>query len=190
MSKERLVTFMDAVLAIIMTILVLDLDAPDSPTLAALWDLREKYFSYTLSFFWLGAMWVSLNVHWKGEIKINYAVLWWTIIMLFFTSLIPYVTDYTGENFYNAFAQSFYGVIVLLVSISHLILSHYLAEANKADKVFYQETLYYNKTLLFDIAFKIVGIILAIFVYPPISMIAIVIAAFLPVLRRKKYGQY
>lgn len=186
MSKERLVTFMDAVLAIIMTILVLDLDRPDSPDLVALWALREKYFAYALSFFWLGALWISTNLHWKGELKVSMPVLWWTVIMLFFASLIPYVTDYAGENFYNAFAQGFYGSIVLLVSISHLILSKFMADANRTKEPFYNETVYYNRTLIIDIIFKLVGIILAVLIYPPINMLAIIIAAFLPAVRPDK----
>ena len=56
MNKERLATFMDGVLAIIMTILILELKKPETATLKALWNLRADFFAYTLSFFWLGTM--------------------------------------------------------------------------------------------------------------------------------------
>lgn len=61
LNKERLVALIDAVLAIIMTLLILNLQKPAEPTLAGFWALRNSYFSYTLSFFWLGILWLSLN---------------------------------------------------------------------------------------------------------------------------------
>ena len=62
MNKERLAAFMDAVLAIIMTILILELKKPETATLKALWNLRVNFFAYTISFFWLGTMWVNLHI--------------------------------------------------------------------------------------------------------------------------------
>ena len=61
MNKERLAAFMDAILAIIMTILILELKKPEAATIKALWNLRVDFFAYTLSFFWLGTMWVNLH---------------------------------------------------------------------------------------------------------------------------------
>ena len=69
MNKERLAAFMDAILAIIMTILILELKKPETATLKALWNLRVNFFAYTLSFFWLGTMWVNLHNEWY---KIKY----------------------------------------------------------------------------------------------------------------------
>ena len=65
-NKERLIAFTDAVLAIIMTILVLELDKPDEPTLSAFWALRQNFFAYFLSFFWLGSLWMALNTLWEA----------------------------------------------------------------------------------------------------------------------------
>ena len=65
MKKERLIAFTDAVLAIIMTILVLELEKPDAPTLEAFWELRQNFFAYFLSFFWLGSLWIALNNLWE-----------------------------------------------------------------------------------------------------------------------------
>lgn len=64
MSKERLTAFTDAVLAIIMTILILELEKPAAISWSAFWDLRMNFFAYTVSFFWLGAMWVNLHQSW------------------------------------------------------------------------------------------------------------------------------
>lgn len=64
MGKDRLIAFTDAVLAIVMTILVLELNKPDSISFSGFWALRENFFAYTLSFFWLGTMWVNLHNEW------------------------------------------------------------------------------------------------------------------------------
>ncbi len=183
MSKERVVTFTDAVLAIIMTILVLELDEPDTPDIAGLIALRENYFAYAISFFWLGNLWISSNRQWEGVEKVTSSMLFWTIVMLFFASLIPYVTDYCGKNFYNIFAQCFYGVIVILVSVSDLLLNYSIARANESDKELYDRVMLTDRWILEDIIFKCIGILLAIFIWPPLSAIFIIISSFLPSLR-------
>lgn len=98
MSKDRMVNFFDATLAIIMTILVLDLNLPDSPTLEGLWDMRLSFFAYALSFFWLGTMWVHQVQSWSKATKVNSNCLWWTLILLFCSSLIPFTTSFVADN--------------------------------------------------------------------------------------------
>ena len=75
MKKERLIAFTDAVLAIIMTILVLELEKPDAPTLEAVWELRQNFFAYFLSFFWLGSLWIALNNLWEKVENISASVI-------------------------------------------------------------------------------------------------------------------
>ena len=89
MSKERLTAFTDAVLAIIMTILVLELNKPEAMTWASVWDLRESFFAYTVSFFWLGTMWVNMHRSWHNVEKINNELVWNSLILLFFSSFSP-----------------------------------------------------------------------------------------------------
>ena len=89
MSKERLIAFTDAVLAIIMTILVLELKRPDPISWQALWDLGTNFFAYTISFFWLGTMWVNLHRSWDVVDKINSNLVWSSIVLLFFSSFSP-----------------------------------------------------------------------------------------------------
>lgn len=87
MGKERLIAFTDAVLAIIMTILVLELAKPDEPTLEAFWALKENFFAYFLSFFWLGSLWIALNGIWEHVKRVSNKVIWWNLGLLFFASL-------------------------------------------------------------------------------------------------------
>ena len=93
MSKERVVAFTDAVLAIIMTILVLDLDKPDPLTWSGFGKLWPQFLAYAFSFFWLGSMWVHLHIEWSGVKLVDQPVLWTSITLLFFCSLIPYSTS-------------------------------------------------------------------------------------------------
>lgn len=105
MSKNRLVAFTDAVLAIIMTILVLELDKPDPLTLEGFWELRWSFFSYALSFFWLGSLWMGLNGIWEQARSIDNGVVWWTLVLLFLASFIPYTTSLVGDAFESRLVQ-------------------------------------------------------------------------------------
>ena len=98
MSKERVVAFTDAVLAIIMTILVLDLDKPDPLTWSGFGKLWPQFLAYAFSFFWLGSMWVHLHIEWSGVKLDDQPVLWTSITLLFFCSLIPYSTSLVAGN--------------------------------------------------------------------------------------------
>ena len=98
MSKERVVAFTDAVLAIIMTILVLALDKPDPLTWSGFGKLWPQFLAYAFSFFWLGSMWVHLHIEWSGVKLVDQPVLWTSITLLFFCSLIPYSTSLVAGN--------------------------------------------------------------------------------------------
>lgn len=98
MSKERVVAFTDAVLAIIMAILVLDLDKPDPLTWSGFGKLWPQFLAYAFSFFWLGSMWVHLHIEWSGVRLVDQPVLWTSITLLFFCSLIPYSTSLVAGN--------------------------------------------------------------------------------------------
>ena len=173
MSKERLSAFTDAILAIIMTILVLELKKPEAADWASLWALRSDFFSYAVSFFWLGAMWVNIHNQWSRIEKIDNKVIWWSIIMLFFASFFPYVTSFVSNHFTSLFAQMFYSVVVICVSLSNMALGRAVAGANGQTS-----TLDYSsrRIVAADLIIKAVGIILAIFIYPPITMFAVILA--------------
>lgn len=175
MKKDRVAAFTDAVLAIIMTILVLELEKPSAPTLSALWELRHSFFSYTLSFFWLGSMWVNIHNEWERIEKISAKTLWVTLVLLFFCSVIPYATDLVSTDFNNRVTQGFYGIFVMLVTLSNIWLSKTL---DKADSDVPKEVMAKRRRLLWiDIAIKVAGLIIAVIVYPPAMMYSVIIAA-------------
>lgn len=177
MKKDRVAAFTDAVLAIIMTILVLELEKPSAPTLAALWELRYSFFSYTLSFFWLGSMWVNIHNEWETIEKINAKTLWVTLLLLFFCSVIPYATYFVSRDFNSKVAQGFYGVFVMLVTFSNIWLSKVLEHGKDCSQMS-ADMLKKRRTLLWiDIGIKAVGAVIAMTVYPPAMMYSVIIAA-------------
>ena len=180
MPKDRLAAFTDAILAIIMTILVLELEKPAEPSFAAVWALRQSMFSYVISFFWLGAMWVNLHGQWNRVDRIDNRVVWWSVIMLFFASLIPYVTDFVGRNYMNRFAQGCYLVVVLCVSLANIALNRAVGRANPDDTAFAAEVRAVDKIMWIDIGIKCLGFILSMTVYPPLAMIFVIVAGVLP----------
>ena len=175
MNKERLAAFMDAVLAIIMTILILELKKPETATLKALWNLRVDFFAYTLSFFWLGTMWVNLHYEWHKIKYITPAVVWANVVLLFFSSFFPYVTSFVTSYYNSSVAQGFYGIIVLAVTFCNIISGHLIGKANRNDEKSQESLKIRMRWLSIDIIIKIMGLIISCTFYSPAMMISVYI---------------
>ena len=178
MSKDRLAAFMDAVLAIIMTILVLELPKPSPMTIEGVLALRDTYVCYILSFFWLGTMWVNLHNEWHHIQIITKKVVWLGIILLFVTSWIPYSMSVVATYPSSKLAMVLYGMSVLLVTIANLWLSIALyqchvdiEECNSHRHAWFMRVKYIP-----DILIKLVGMVLAATVFPAAMIIAVLIA--------------
>lgn len=180
MNKERLTAFTDAILAIIMTILVLELERPAAATWEALWALRSNFFAYAVSFFMLGAMWVNLHSQWQRIQKIDNRVVWWSIVMLFFVSLCPYATSFVSDHFLSPMAQGFYWVISMLVTLSNTALGWALSAANRDNVAFHDANRTAMRSMWLDIAFKVVILILAILFYPPLVLYGVILSSLIP----------
>ncbi len=178
MSKDRLEAFMDAVLAIIMTILVLELPKPDPMTIEGVLALGDTYVCYILSFFWLGVMWVNLHNEWHRIEIINKRVVWLGVILLFVTSWIPYSMSVVVTYPTSKLAMVLYGMSVLLVTIANLLLSvslyrcHVDIETCDSEKHAWIMRVKYIP----DITIKVIGIILSATVYQPAAIIAVLVA--------------
>ena len=116
MNKDRLGAFMDAVIAIVMTILVLELDKPAAPTLQAFWDLRINFAEYALSFLWLAAMWTSLHNAWHVADKISGRTMWLSLGLLFIDIGIKIAGTILGVLIWPPFASI--GVLIAAVFIA------------------------------------------------------------------------
>jgi uncharacterized membrane protein len=123
MEKVRLVAFSDGVIAIIITIMVLELKVPHEDNLAALRPLIPVFLSYILSFIYLGIYWNNHHHLFQVVQYVNGRVLWANLHLLFWLSLIPFVTAWTGENHFTAVPVAFYGGVLLLSAIAYLMLT-------------------------------------------------------------------
>ena len=129
MSKGRLEAFTDGVVAIIITIMVLELVAPHAesvPTLADLLPLWPIFVSYVLSFVFVGIYWNNHHHLLHSSEKINGAVLWANLFHLFWLSLIPFASAWMGENTFAAWPVALYGVILLMCGIAYYVLERLL----------------------------------------------------------------
>ena len=177
MEKDRLAAFMDAVLAIIMTILVLELPKPEVVSFAAIWALRGTYFCYTLSFFWLGTMWIGIHNEWHYVKEINKSTVWWGLILLFTSSWIPYSISVVAMDMYNATGQAMYGVSILLVTFAYIALSRTvtICQGESCDIQLARLDAMRRTKLVPDIIVKVIGLILTIFVTPTAISYAVLI---------------
>lgn len=126
MQKNRLEAFSDGVLAILITIMVLDLKIPNGRTLADLLNLRYVFLCYLLSFIYLAIYWNNHHHLFHAIKKINGAILWANTHLLFWLSLIPFVTAWAGEHNFSPLPTALYGFILFMAAIAYYILVHVL----------------------------------------------------------------
>ena len=177
MPKDRLAAFTDAVLAIIMTILVLELERPAEPTLAAFWDLRGAFAAYALSFWWLGSFWMSHHNLWADAERISPAVLWWSMAVMFCLSLVPYATSIAGQNFNSAVAQGFYGIVITVCTVGNIMLNRALGRANADVGDVASTCERYCRALVIDCGIKLAALVVAVTLWPPAMMLGTALAA-------------
>jgi uncharacterized membrane protein len=126
MEKGRLEAFSDGVIAIILTIMVLELKVPHEPTIAALRPLAPVFLSYVISFIVIGIYWNNHHHLFQAVQYINGRVMWANLHLLFWLSLIPFVTAWTGENNFVSVPVALHGAVFLLVGIAYYILTQTL----------------------------------------------------------------
>jgi uncharacterized membrane protein len=135
MEKGRLEAFSDAVIAIVMTIMVLELKVPHEATWSALRPLVPVFFSYAISFLMIGIYWNNHHHLLQATQYVNGRVLWANLHLLFWMSLIPFVTGWTGENNFAALPVAFYGVVLLFSGIAYFVLTKTLVANHGQDSV-------------------------------------------------------
>ena len=133
MKANRLEAFSDGVIAIIVTIMVLELKAPHEPTVAALLEVAPIFLFYILSFVVVAAMWVNHHYLIHQVKTISPKLLWVNNVLLFCMSLIPFVTAYMGENHDVPLAVAAYGVVLTVTSLAYTWLHSVVAQQNQSD---------------------------------------------------------
>jgi uncharacterized membrane protein len=129
MNKGRLEAFSDGVIAIIITIMVLEIKVPhEAASLAALRPLIPVFLSYVLSFIFLGIYWNNHHHLLQAVRQVNGRILWANQHLLFWLSLIPFATAWMGENNFSTWPVALYGAILLLSAIAYTILTYTLIQ--------------------------------------------------------------
>jgi uncharacterized membrane protein len=123
MGKGRLEAFSDGVIAIIITIMVLELKVPHEADLAALRSLIPIFLSYVLSFIYIGIYWNNHHHLLQAVRQVNGSILWANLHLLFWLSLVPFGTAWMGENNFATLPVALYGVILLSAAIAYFILT-------------------------------------------------------------------
>src|SRR5215207_9764198 len=122
MEKNRLEAFSDGVLAIIITIMVLELKVPHGSDWNAIKPLLPVFLSYVLSFVYVGIYWNNHHHLLKACRRVNGSILWANLHLLFWLSLFPFVTGWMGENHFTPLPTALYGVVLLLAAIAYYLL--------------------------------------------------------------------
>ena len=122
MSKGRLEAFSDGVFAILITIMVLELKVPHGADVAALRPLLPVFLTYVLSFVYLGIYWNNHHHMLQATERINGRILWANLHLLFWLSLVPFVTGWMGENHFAPLPTAVYGVVLLLAGAAYTVL--------------------------------------------------------------------
>src|SRR6516164_1738115 len=134
MTTGRMEAFSDGVIAVIVTIMVLEMHAPAQPTLAALWKVAPVFISYGLSFLIIAIMWVNHHHMIHVVHKVTARLLWSNLNLLFWMSLVPFVTDFLGKNHREPMAVALYGLDLAFCGVSFGILRTELVRQDGQDE--------------------------------------------------------
>ena len=165
METGRLEAFYDAIIAIIVTVLVLELPQPATASLASLWDIKTSYFAYLVSFLVCVNLWQYHHMIYQHVERIDSKVIWLNIILMFVFSLISYLTIFTANNPNSFLAQSLYGIDFILINIILFFMAKYLVKINP-DNEYLKDTLNLKNAVYIPLIIFIVGLIVAFLGYP------------------------
>ena len=135
MTKSRLEAFSDGVIAIIITIMVLELHAPEESDWSALRGLAPTFLSYVLSFIYVGIYWNNHHHLWQVAKRVNGPTLWANLHLLFWLSLIPFATGWMGENNFTPLPVALYGFILWMCGLAYYILTHIMVSLHGRDSL-------------------------------------------------------
>ena len=135
MRKNRLEAFSDGVIAIIITIMVLEMKVPHGEDTAALVPLIPVFLSYVLSFLYLGIYWNNHHHMLHAAQTVSGPILWANLHLLFWLSLIPFATGWMGENHFASAPAALYGVVLLMAAIAYWILQQLIIASQGPDSI-------------------------------------------------------
>jgi len=175
MTKGRLEAFSDGVIAIIITIMVLELKVPEGESFADLKPLIPKFISYILSFIYVGIYWNNHHHMFQAAKKVNGKVLWANLFLLFCLSMIPIATGWMGENHFAENTVASYGIALILCALAFTVLEKSIIQLEGNDSTLAKAVKSHQKEYL-SLLFYIIGVVLSFF-YPIIGTVFYAIVA-------------
>ena len=157
MGKGRLEAFSDGVLAIIITIMVLEMKVPHGDDLKALQPMLPLFMSYVLSFVNIAIYWNNHHHMMHAVQKVSGTVLWMNIHLLFWLSLFPFATAWMGENHFSTWPVALYGFIAMMAGVAYYFLAHCLADIHGKDSTL-AKALGKDRKGILSVIFYILGI--------------------------------
>jgi uncharacterized membrane protein len=137
-STVRLESFSDAVIAVIITILVLEMKVPHGADLAALLPIIPVFLAYILSFVVIGIFWNNHHHLLRNAKSLTPGIMWANLVLLFWLSLLPFFTSWLGENYFHPLPTAFYGGVLLLASIAYFFLQQAIITGQGKDSALAQ----------------------------------------------------
>ncbi len=183
METGRLEAFYDAIIAIIVTVLVLELLQPASASIASLWAIRTSYFAYLISFLVCVNLWQYHHVIYQHVEKINAKIIWLNILLLLIVSIIPYLTTFVANNPFSFLSQVLYGIDFILINFVLFVIARLLIKINP-DETYLKDALDVKNAIVIPSIFFIVGLIVALMGHP----IAISICCLITIIRSIIYS--
>jgi len=175
MNKNRLISFSDNVISIIMTIMVLEMHLPHGAALSDLAPLVPTFISYVVSFIFIGIYWNNHHHMMHAVDKISGGVLWANLFLLFWLSLIPFITGWMGENNFAPVPVVLYGVVLLMAALAYYFLEKKLIRDPAENKTLAYATGSRHKEKL-SLLLYVIALPLA-FVHPYISLAIYLVVA-------------
>lgn len=177
MQKNRLEAFTDGVYAIIITIMVLELQVPHDPDLASYIDMWPVFASYAVSFLFVGLNWASHHHLFHTVTKVSNSVLWVNMVNLFILSLVPFATATMGENDFKAITVTIYAGLLTVSILVYLVLVNLLCKTHGTNSSFAKQFKGHNKTYI-TLILNSISTLISIIGFPKAAFGLLVVISF------------
>jgi len=189
MDKNRLEAFSDGVMAIIITIMVLELKAPTDTSWVALWQIWPIFLSYALSFVFVGLYWSSHHHLFHLARKVNNKILWANMLGLFWLSLLPFSTAWMGENSFKSTTVTIYALLLSLCVFSYLVLVRQLCILHGINSEFSKTFRGRTKSYI-TLALNLIAALIALIGFPILAFVMLILISALWFIPNHRYESH
>jgi uncharacterized membrane protein len=188
MSKNRVEAFTDAVIAIVMTLLVLELHQPGTDSFQALLELKHQLIIYFISFITLAIYWNNHHHLFQVAKHIDGWTLWANHLLILAMSLFPFITSWVSQYPLSLAPQMLYGTVILLADFSYFLLERLLSRPDQNNHVF-RKLFYHHKKLYASLFINVLALLLGLLIHPLFVIILDSLSLILWVIPEKKAEQ-